>query len=69
MKKLSLELETLSVETFKTTAESPDERGTVHGRDRMSPTPGGFCVPPTTECYPSVDKSWCGCGSVWCETT
>jgi hypothetical protein len=67
MKKLHLNPEELRVETFTTTPEEPVESGTVRGHD--SPTPDGFCVPPTTECQLSENHSYCPpCMSVWCQS-
>ncbi|HYH81978.1 MAG TPA: hypothetical protein VEX86_19385 [Longimicrobium sp.] len=47
MRKTRLELETLSVESFDTTAAARDERGTVHAHE-IEPTPPEYpctCAP------------------------
>ena len=57
MKKLSLEMESLSVESFETTAPAGSGRGTVRGR--------GEDPPPCTQfdsCYCETAYAVCGTG-------
>ena len=71
MKKLRLHPDTLAVETFHTEKGQTAHRGTVHAHETelCGDTPNGVCVPYTTACYPSEDRTWCVCESHWvCQT-
>lgn len=52
MKKLTLNLEEIRVESFDTSPESQDGRGTVHGRGNLSVT----CF---TDCGEGCSGDWC----------
>jgi hypothetical protein len=51
MKKLRLQMDELTVESYPTTEPELEERGTVHGHDTKGcPTPDTFCPPETWGC-------------------
>ena len=52
MKKIALDLETLSVESFETDTATAQARGTVQGNERMLATPGRSCY--RTACCPET---------------
>ncbi|HEX6039434.1 hypothetical protein [Longimicrobium sp.] len=67
MRKLRLDPETLSVETFRTERAQPSAQGTIRACQEQTTVFGatacGLCVPQSSQCDPSQDKTWCVCVS------
>ncbi len=57
MKKLTLDLDLLAVESFATVAEKAEPRGTVHGADSEQPSPR--CTDFKT-CWTCIGEDTCG---------
>jgi len=59
MKKLSMDLDTLAVETFETVAQPMEERGTVRGQE-AAVVPAFYRTFSRTECHTN-----CSCPVTW----
>jgi hypothetical protein len=74
MKKMTLDLDALTVESFDTSADLFRERGTVRGHDTIgepaqSQKPTQCLCPPTSICINTVDTPTCvvtACNDVTC---
>lgn len=67
MRKLRLDPDSLSVETFRTEPAQSPNQGTVRACQEQTTVFGatecGLCVPPSTQCVATQDKTWCTCQS------
>jgi hypothetical protein len=67
MKKLTLKLDALQIESFDTSGEQPEERGTVQAHDQCGCS--CCCTAPTSPCSPTCDTSPTHPGYQTCDGT